>query len=132
MTVEELLKPRYKVIADYPNSLFEAGEVLTKIEGISVYSTGRVGIDAYDVSHYPHLFRKLEWWEERQPEDMPEYVKGKINGKKVFKVSGFGPTSSGTLHIGWMDEKKGLIAQAAKALLPATEAEYLTFKNLNQ
>ena len=74
MTVEELLIPRYKVTADYPgmDDSYEIGEVL---------KPAYTGI----VDAYPHLFRKLNWWEERNVEDMPEYVKI-INGGQVGKI----------------------------------------------
>jgi len=65
MTVEELLMPRYKVIADYPSSPYYVGEIKDRL-GDNV---------AAHFAKYPHLFRKLNWWEERKVEDMPEYVK---------------------------------------------------------
>jgi len=80
MTTEELLKPRYKVIADYPKSLYHVGDIL---------NAGWRSEDLIYCDHdgprwrdYPHLFKKLEWWEDRKIEDMPEYLKqtGMVDG----------------------------------------------------
>ncbi|MDB5200560.1 MAG: hypothetical protein JWO92_2523 [Chitinophagaceae bacterium] len=76
MTTEELLKPGYKVIADYPLSskYFNVGEVLIwSNEGF--YYADNCKMHKETVEKYPHLFKKLEWHEERKKEDMPEYVK---------------------------------------------------------
>ena len=80
MTVEELLMPRYKVIADYPSSPYYVGEIKDRL-GDNV---------AAHFAKYPHLFRKLNWWEERKVEDMPDYVKWDVGiyptWKKIMKV----------------------------------------------
>lgn len=89
MTPEQLLQPRYEVIADYPNSPFTIGEILsdygtlTRPSFIQRSSGNQIRVDVVD--KYPHLFRKLEWWEKRKPEDMPEYVKYQ-NNYLVYKV----------------------------------------------
>lgn len=95
MTPEELLKPRYKVIADYPfNKHFKVGEILIlfsfmKTKSIKdiehYYHHGETHQNFEDIwfDCYPHLFRKLQWWEDRKPENMPEYV---TNGENVLKV----------------------------------------------
>jgi len=84
MSVEDLLKPRYKVIADYPGSDYHIGEILDR-------DWGWVGNDEvgfkHHISHYPHLFKKLQWWEDRDEKDMPEYVKFTISSKTdYFKI----------------------------------------------
>lgn len=71
------MQPRYKVIADYPGNEFKVGEILEEAhDGARIISqnTG-VYIDWMKVKKYPHLFKPLEWWEDRKPEDMPEFVK---------------------------------------------------------
>lgn len=69
-SVEELLLPRYKVIADYPGTQYSVGEILPVI-GTEMYIKGRTEF----LSSYPHLFQPLPWWSDREVEDMPEYVK---------------------------------------------------------
>src|SRR5678815_6192710 len=72
MSNEELLKPRYKVIADMPLLRFKIGDI---------HNAHFIPINIWDketyvrLDIYPHLFRKLEWWEERQPEEVPAYIK---------------------------------------------------------
>jgi hypothetical protein len=82
MTVEELLKPRYKVIADYPDSekFCKVGEILDRNWA---WHDGE-GNERL-VSEYPHLFKKLEWWEDRRIEDMPVYVRDVVE-RRIMKV----------------------------------------------
>jgi hypothetical protein len=75
--IEKLLQPRYKVIADYPGSHLNNGEIITP-------NVDEKYMDDYDLSKYPAIFKPLSWWEDRLPEDMPEYLKG-ITGE-VEKV----------------------------------------------
>lgn len=84
MTPEELLRPRYKVIADFPQGAFrfKVGEILEK-KGI--HFTGEAkSINENEINKYPHLFHKLEWWEERQEDEMPEYIR--YEDEKIYKV----------------------------------------------
>jgi len=70
MTAEELLKPRFEVIAEYPNTPFSIGDVIT-FDGI-VYGCNQPQKFERHPQDYPHLFRKLNWWEHRKIEDMPK------------------------------------------------------------
>lgn len=73
MTVEALLKPRYKVIADYPNSIYSIGEIIE--------------CDAEEdctLHKWPAIFKKLHWSEDRKPEDMPQFIKSK--DKRVWLI----------------------------------------------
>lgn len=73
MTTEELLKPRYKVIADYPFSDFKVGDILNqdkKREWLWEYNHSEIS----KPHAYPHIFKELQWWEERKENDMPEYL----------------------------------------------------------
>ena len=66
MTVEELLKPRFKVKNDYPNSPFEIGEIILAENHPDI-----------DFTEYEYLFTPIQWWEFRDAKDMPKYIKGK-------------------------------------------------------
>ena len=113
--VEQLMRPRYKVIADYPGNNMAVGKILT-FEWHA--ENQRIELCFY-YDKYPHLFRKLEWWEQRTPEEMPEYVK----------------EADGTVHRittwAWSDFYK-VFYDLGKPILwsnrctPATEQEYLT------
>jgi hypothetical protein len=123
---EELLKPRYKVIADYPNSELGIGDLLMQYIAGSVWrhiwTSGEwTDITIHNPEKYPHLFRKLEWWEERTNEEMPQYVKGEYEGKVygIWKV------------IFWeLDKGRGMLndnscVSFSSFVVPATETEYL-------
>jgi hypothetical protein len=102
MTTEELLKPRYKVMADWPGRSddFKIGAIITlnkilddeliskllipsrdKLKETPLYNApcwiaeNEMSIKGKGFFQlYPNLFKKLEWWEERKPQEMPEYV----------------------------------------------------------
>ena len=64
MKAKELLNPRYKVIANYPNSLINVGDIINVVPGTynvllidEKFNEDRIVIYADD---YPHLFKKLE------------------------------------------------------------------------
>lgn len=72
LTVEELMKPRYKVIADYPGNFLSVGTIIVTHD---IWQDFTIELWCQSNDKYPHLFKKLQWWEERAVEDMPEYVK---------------------------------------------------------
>lgn len=125
MTTVELLKPRYEVIADYPRSWYNKGDILlSKID-----HAPQLGYIAFSVAEkYTDVFRKLEWWEHRKPEDMPECVKftspmWKYKKGDVVKV------------IDWTRDFKANIFHLkypVNILYPATEEEYTNYTNNNQ
>lgn len=85
MTVEELLKPRFKVIADYPGSECFIGSVICKSGDSYRDESGFMIMATNKPENYPAIFKRLEWWEDRKVEDMPEYLK--IEGHEpIFKV----------------------------------------------
>lgn len=84
MKAEDLLKPRFEVIADYPFNPHQLGSVLEAIH-TSIHQTTTsyrnefgdiVQQEQYcnhsDFEKYPHLFRKLNWWENRTIDQMPK------------------------------------------------------------
>ena len=90
MTVEELLKPRYKVIAEDTSGNFKVGDIFYwrssgesgwggndgyySLSNKAPKDVDKLFVPTY-VDQYPHLFRLMHWSEERKPEDMPKYVK---------------------------------------------------------
>lgn len=79
MTTEELLKPRYKVISDYPHPHFDVGDILTECDHRNVWGIDRMRngdvIGVKNVEAYPHIFKPIQWWEERELPQLPEYVR---------------------------------------------------------
>lgn len=68
MTTEQLMQPRYKVIADYPGSEFAVGDIIIyQDESEEKFFIGVT-------NQYPHLFKKLEWGKERKNDELPKYV----------------------------------------------------------
>ncbi len=98
MTTEELLKPRYKVVADFWRNPFKVGEILMPREQGKVWQP-LLGIsileddlwEALTENKYPHIFDKLGWWQERKPAQMPKYVKDEAG--EVFEVVEQGETT---------------------------------------
>jgi hypothetical protein len=140
MTVKELLKPRYKVIADYPSSPFKVGEILSLIyrhysELRDVYITKSAEYedivwedDFFD--SYPHLFKKLDWWEERKAENMPQYIH--IPGGEIVKVASIS-ILNGTVY--YPHKTQANMANDFSKLrncLPATLEEYNNYINSKQ
>jgi hypothetical protein len=76
MTPDELMKPRYKVIADWPN-------MPDSVKVGDIVNHNAVFRDNSLCSSFPHLFKKLEWWHERREEDLPKYI-GVKNEHGVF------------------------------------------------
>lgn len=141
--VQELLKPRYKIIADYPHSPFPVGRLLdgndesflvTRTQyqdfGELHFQNNWMPIDYLE--KFPHLFCKLEWWEERKPEEMPEYVKPDPNGaleqfrsqKTIYKVRR------------WVRDDNNLWCEVGdhdhihvNHIIPATSSEYNNYNN---
>lgn len=117
MTKEELMKPRYKVVMDYPGSPYNINEVIEP-SGVNMHQ--------YLLKQYPDLFKPLEWWEERKVEDMPEYIKRK---GCVYKISKWDMEKN---RVAGYDRGYWLYLAPATSewhLIPATEIEYLTYIN---
>ena len=64
--------PKYKVIADYPDSPFKVGEILIlkKYKGVGVhtikirspYPDTIKTLPIYFFEAFPHIFERIEWW----------------------------------------------------------------------
>jgi len=101
----DLLKPRYEVIADYPGSEYPVGLVLVEdLPGhFSYQKDGRNWTTRLKDINYPHLFRKMNWWENRTVEEMPKKVKSMADEKcDVFEIEEWDMK----LMIGWIDKKE--------------------------
>lgn len=130
LSKQELLIPRYKVIADYPGSHEKVGTIITL--GLPNEHDGWDMVYLSENEHrlpkYPHIYKWLEWWEEREASDMPEY----ISYVSLTLKERFGDDETKTrlcrkcvgwfLKSGvWYYNKFGLLY----AVLPADESDYL-------
>ena len=117
MSIEELLNPRFEVIADFPNNIWEIGNI------VSNHQT--------ELEKYPHLFRKLHWFGKRSAEEMPIFIKSET---KVVKPK--------WELIEWRNNKYWQANEDEdnnnlpfgvhfnlELFTPATEEEYLSFIN---
>lgn len=116
MTPEQLLIPRYKVIESYPKSPFKIGDILYKYEFEDTYNycystnpdillQGTTG-DKRDVENFPKIFKKMSWWEDRNPEDLPKYLKENDTGLIVKPTEYFIDGNLAAYYTG-VKEKKG-------------------------
>ena len=80
-SIYELLHPRFIVIEEYPKCKFKIGEILLPVLRATFpwYHTNPhspiAGILLEEIEKYPHLFKKLNWWEYRTEDEMPMYLK---------------------------------------------------------
>jgi hypothetical protein len=134
-SVEELLIPRYKVIAPWPEMerwLARVGDILTDNGKTAVKNQNGDLVPAFEWETFPHLFRKLHWWEEREESEMPEHVRPKNPeeyqeqfGEVVLHVD---KRTSG-LHQFHATNLFQLASMRWSEWLPATESDYLDYIN---
>lgn len=143
--IEQLMRPRYKLIADYPGCSFEVGTILepndegelySKVGG---YSWTAVRILEKDVKKFPHLVKRIEWYEERSLDEMPDYVVrnfevysgGLVGDPDILKVAEHFKSGRGekTVHNQSFDtftSENGLArSYSYMGFLPCTHADYL-------
>jgi hypothetical protein len=135
MTIEDLMQPRYKVIADYPgNTIYEVGHIIISRQGL-VYCDP----NGAKFSDYPHLFKRLKWWEERKIEDLPEYAKVKYGDDDTDEIYALVHIDGDKRY--WFYYTDGELfgykiksggGQIITSLLPATLEEYNSYINNHQ
>lgn len=124
------------VEADYPNSPFRVGDVLT-VKHHPLYADGEVfGLEEeQDVlkeityaKDYPHIFRLMHWSEGRKLEDMPRWVRLRNGSSRVCEVSEWVKSKSRPNEfytvLSWGNTGGQFWAHMVN---PATEAEYLEY-----
>lgn len=80
-TAAELLNPRYEIIADYPGNEKPIGAIL-ECPNFDNDFTKVYWVQSND--KYPHLFRKMAWWEKRNISEMPQKLIFQGNGEIIF------------------------------------------------
>lgn len=138
LTVNELLLKRYKVIEDYPNSIYTVNEIMQQ--------NGQEFFNTVFFEKYPNIFKELAWYEERSIDDLPEYVsyisltlkernygsyllkksednfiKARVYGK-VFEWQS--NTLTGKLKLLYLTKIHGYKNELCESSLPATRQEY--------
>lgn len=107
MTTEELLRPRFEVIADYPKLSYNVGRILTPVKDNSNIYDCTDAPSSEVISYpekYPHLFKKLNWWEHRKVEDMPKKLicKAIKDDSEILEIEEWDME----ILFGWTDKKK--------------------------
>jgi len=128
MSIEELLNPRFEVIADFPNNIWKIGKIVSNHQ-ISEMSKFPNLFDVLkwfsELEKYPHLFKKLNWWEKRTKEEMPIYIKSLT---QVVKPKWELVSWDGSEY--WRANTNEIMFGShydLKLFLPTTESEYLQF-----
>jgi hypothetical protein len=150
-SVEELLKPRYKVIAGYPGNKFKPGAVLipNRVDGtvnnewVTSDQNDRQCIYGSNLDECPHLFRKMEWFEERIFVDeggeykyveefdlMPQFIKSKSTGN-IYKVIWYSVDEFGEINC-LVETENGSKFIVLADMLPATQKEFEQQTNQNK
>jgi len=120
MTVEELLIPRWLVIADFPfNEWYVVNDILLDNGKPAVLNQKGDAVGACNFKEFPHIFKPLGWWQERAKKDLPSFVKNLESGM-LFKCMDIDNHHAFLKGFGW---------DSLVNLLPATEAEYLSQLN---
>lgn len=119
MNIEKLLTPRWKVIADFPFSPFKINDIV--FDG--VFGQLRISTSGYfKIADYPAIFKKLEWWEEREEKDLPKYVKSENNVVKVVEyIELFNEFIYVRFKFKGVNE---IFGKSIHCLMPATKEEY--------
>lgn len=133
-SIDHLLKPRFLVIGDYPSlgSYAKIGDVIT---GKTVWVAGK----EYEMKNYPAIFRPLAWYEHREENELPTYVKF-VKDYMDFKKGSFYKCEN------WSNEKETnetfiqfrtgpgendlcAVPPSFKQLMPATLQQYEEYIN---
>lgn len=122
MSPEQLLKPRYKVIADYPGNVMKIGHVFNEIAEDEFWTK------------YPQIFRKLFWYEEIPIEELPVYIRfGEWDkAHTIYKVIQWNPTDEIKNYEpwGWAEGyNEYMISLRFPNNYPATLEEYNNYIN---
>ena len=135
--IEDLLKPRYRVIADYPMQFYSIGDIL---ETANPQSCTVVEGEYWqcDLDKYPAIFRKLFWWEERifvedgfqgkyvkEFDLMPQFIKSKSTSN-IYKVIWYSVDTMGVVSC-LVETEKGSKFRALQDMDIATQSEYNSY-----
>jgi len=119
---------RYEIISDYPNSDFREVGIVIELVAENTYNYIKYDITYcsiinYNPANYPNIFRKLQWWESREIEELPIYIRWVKNGKVtdvIVKGHWFYRSPKDLVFI---SEDDGF-SDSPKDTLPATKEEY--------
>jgi len=124
---EQLLIPRYKVIADYPGNLNKVGDIISINEG----TPGETELVCGWYNRYLANFKPLPWWSYRNSEDMPEYVR--LENGFVHKVEHWiCDNSAGQPLYEFYNRVGSITIGCVVGLIPSNEEEHTAYINQKQ
>lgn len=142
MSKEDLLKPRLKVMLDYPDSDYEVGQII-EFNSKSAFYTGTMEWQTEWIKHknggggmrcikyfepFPLIFKPMEWWEDRKLEDMPDFIR--YGDMAVYRVRwDFSGNNLG--YIAWAADREDYCLPLQSHVRPATLEEYNEYRLLN-
>ncbi len=138
MTIDQLLKKRYKVVIRYPHYPFDGDVLIVDDNGELIHETEGYCQSIYKIMEKDikncGCFREMQWHEERGEEDMPSYVKSVENGQ-IYKVDRFDMQTSSPWFM-YLEGDARPHSPSGSALanthfLPATEMDYLNYSAKN-
>lgn len=104
-----LLSPRYEIVLSYPYCPFKVGDILCRIKNATSdwFHTDEFspipGLHLETIETHPHIFRKMNWWENRTAEEMPKKVKSLADNKgDVFEIEEWDME----ILVGWINKKE--------------------------
>lgn len=127
---------RFKVIVDYPKSIFIPNEILTldyNNNGTMYHKRGMEIFDTMFFEHYKNIFKKCEWWEGLKASELPKYLL-KVNKEislksNLVKVSSWEYESSSMYLSCWLCKIEGNESRySASHFVPLTKDEYDNYK----
>jgi hypothetical protein len=93
--VSELMVERYKIIAGWPFMNHKVGDILLQDNLGCFHYNKEVWLNSEHLDVFPHLFQKLEWWQERTIEELEPEVWADIEGYEgSYQVSSYGRVKS--------------------------------------
>jgi hypothetical protein len=139
MTPTQLLMPRYKVVAPDTSGRWKVGDIYTFVREVGQSQDEYKNQDGKEIifnffSVFPHLFRRMEWHEERELSDMPEYIK-QSKGNGVYRCKWLVINNTICAHIKDLDPVTRGAGWSEKPIysmsdfLPATPEEYQDYIN---
>ena len=131
MSNEDLLMPRYKVIGNYPGCphSMPIGHILTlnlvffdlRFHGYTELEPVHLEEPGFD--NYPAIFKRLEWWEDREVKDLPKYVKIQ---ERFAEVKNWINQQSGLwLSLRYPEKSFTMGSKFYPQVLPATEKDFI-------
>lgn len=111
--------PRVKMIAPVPEYGMEVNTIITLGSDLMFILCPTYKINLTGIRKYPHIYRELNWWEERTEDELLQVKYAKtLSGNSVRKVK--------TIELWWnkIILDGGKIKSISK-WLPATEQEYV-------